>query len=77
MSEAAGWNVYDGSVFREFIPNEKTGPPWVHVLGAAHGPALTVREMLPPWWAAHPPAWPSRKCGECRQAEMPETFRRR
>jgi hypothetical protein len=69
VSEPAGWNVYDGSTFREFIPNEASGSPWVHVLGAASGPASTVRETLPPWWAVHPPNWTPPGCRECRQVK--------
>ena len=83
MSEPVGWNVYEGSTFREFIPNEKAaGSPWVHVLGAAHGPALTVRRLLPAW---EPPlsrfgTWvtPTRPIPvKAEQQEIPEAFRRR
>jgi hypothetical protein len=41
------------------------GPPYVHRLGPTHGPDFIIREMLPPWWAVHPPAWPFRDCPSC------------
>jgi hypothetical protein len=83
MSEPIGWNVYDGSTFREFIPNEKAaGSPWVHLLGATSGPAITVRDLLPRWEPPRPQfgmpllsfeQFPVK--GEPQ--EIPEAFRRR
>lgn len=57
-------------------------PPYVYVLGEVHGPAFTVRDMVPAWEPPVPrfgaqvaPAGPPRV--EAEQQEIPEAFRRR
>ncbi len=93
MSEPIGWNVYhltrgiageEYSTFREFIPNERAGdgPPYVHRLGATHGPAFTVRDLLPSWEPPlsqfGTPVAPVRPFPvKAEPREVPEAFRRR
>lgn len=58
------------------------GAPYVHRLGAAHGPALTVRETLPRWQPPlsqfGTPVAPVRLFPvKAEPQEVPEAFRRR
>lgn len=56
-------------------------PAHVHRLGATHGPAFTVRDLLPRWEPAQSP-WPAPLVvrpppPKGRPQQVPEAFRRR
>ena len=58
------------------------GPPYVHRLGATYGPALTVRDLLPPWEPPlsqfGTPVTPVKPFPvKAELQEIPEAFRRR
>lgn len=55
-------------------------PPYEHRLGVTHGPAFTVRDLLPRWEPAQSP-WPvplvvKPPAPKAERQEIPEAFRR-